>query len=51
MDQASIGKIIQKILIKKIEKKLKLEVKLPHVNKKPQTRKWTFAQIPFFYFA
>ena len=32
---------------KKIEKIVRIEVKLPHVNKKPQARKQTFVQTPF----
>ena len=31
----------------KIEKTVKIKVKLPHVNKKPLTRKRIFVQTPF----
>ena len=33
--------------IKKIEKTVKIKVKLPHVNKKPLARKRIFVQTPF----
>ena len=34
---------------KKIEKTVKINVKLPHVNKKPLARKRIFVQTPFFH--
>ena len=33
--------------IQKIEKRVKIEVKLPHVNKKPLARNRIFVQAPF----
>ena len=37
----------QKILSKKLKKTVKIKVKLPHVNKKPQARKRIFVETPF----
>ena len=38
---------LEKNLIQKIEKTVKIKVKLPHVNKKPLARKRIFVQTPF----
>ena len=38
---------LEKNPIEKIEKTLKIEVKLPHVNKKPLARNPIFVQTPF----
>ena len=38
---------LEKNPIQKIEKTVKIKVKLPHVNKKPQARKRIFVQSPF----
>ena len=38
---------LEKNPIQKIEKTLKIKVKLPHVNKKPLARKRIFVQTPF----
>ena len=38
---------LQKIPIQKIEKTVKIKVKLPHVIKKTLTRKRIFVQTPF----
>ena len=38
---------LEKNPIQKIEKTVKIEVKLPHVNKKPLARKRIFVQTPF----
>ena len=38
---------LEKNPIPKIEKTVKIEVKLPHVNKKPLARKRIFVQTPF----
>ena len=38
---------LEKNPIQKIEKIVKTEVKLPHVNKKPLARKGIFVQTPF----
>ena len=38
---------LEKKPIPKIEKTVKIKVKLPHVNKKPLTRKRIFVQTPF----
>ena len=38
---------LEKNLIQKIEKTVKIKVKLPHVNKKPVARKRIFVQTPF----
>ena len=38
---------LEKNPIQKIEKKVNIKVKLPHVNKKPLARKRTFVQTPF----
>ena len=38
---------LEKNPIQKIEKTLKINVKLPHVNKKPLARKRIFVQTPF----
>ena len=40
---------LEKNPIQKIEKRVKIRVKLPHVNKKPLARKRTFVQTPFSY--
>ena len=40
-----IGKTIKNF--EKLEKKVKIGVKLPHVNKKPLARKRIFVQLPF----
>ena len=42
---------LEKNPIQKIEKTVKIEVKLPHVNKKPLARKRTFVQTLFSHFA
>ena len=43
-----LGKTIQKIRHKKIEKTVKTKLKFPHVNKtKPLARKQIFVQTPF----
>ena len=42
-----IGKTLEKNPIQKIEKTVKIRVKLPHVNKKPLPRNRIFVQIPF----
>ena len=42
-----LGKPIRKSPIQKIKKTVKIKVKLPHVNKKPQARKRIFVQAPF----
>ena len=43
-----IGKtILKKNPIQKIKKTVKIRVKLPHVNKKPQPRNRIFVQTPF----
>ena len=41
-----LGKPFRNKLIQKIEKAVKIKVKLPHVNKKPLARK-LFVQTPF----
>ena len=47
-DYEWIAKTIwKKILSKKIEKRVKIKVKLPHVNKKLLARKRIFVQTPF----
>ena len=38
---------LEKKPIQKTEKTVKMKVKLPHVNKKPQARKRIFVQTPF----
>ena len=38
---------LEKNSIQKIEKTVKIKVKLPHVNKKPLARKRIFVQAPF----
>ena len=38
---------LEKNSIQKIEKTVKIKVKLPHVNKKPLARKRIFVQTPF----
>ena len=38
---------LEKKPIQKIEKTVKIKVKLPHVNKKPLARKRNFVQTPF----
>ena len=38
---------LEKIPIQKLEKTVKIKVKLPHVNKKPLARKRIFVQTPF----
>ena len=38
---------LEKIPIQKIEKTVKIKVKLPHVNKKPLARKRISVQTPF----
>ena len=38
---------LEKNLIQKTEKAVKIKVKLPHVNKKPLARKRIFVQTPF----
>ena len=38
---------LEKNPIQKIEKTVKIKVKLPHVNKKPLARKQIFVQTPF----
>ena len=38
---------LEKNPIQKIEKTVKIRVKLPHVNKKPQPRNRIFVQTPF----
>ena len=38
---------LEKIPIQKLEKKVKIKVKLPHVNKKPLARNRIFVQTPF----
>ena len=38
---------LEKNPIQKIEKTVKIKVKLPHVNKKPLARKRIFVQTPF----
>ena len=40
-------KPFRKNTIQKIRKTVKIKVKLPHVNKKPLTRKRVFVQTPF----
>ena len=42
-----LGKPFRKKAIHKIEKTVKIKVKLPHVNKKPLARKRIFVQTPF----
>ena len=42
-----LGKPFRKESHQKIEKTVKIKVKLPHVNKKPQARKQIFLQTPF----
>ena len=42
-----LGKPVRKKLDAKIEKTVKIEVKMPHVNKKPLARKRNLAQTPF----
>ena len=42
-----LGKPFRKNPIQKIEKTVKIKVKLPHVNKKPLARKRIFVQTPF----
>ena len=42
-----LGKPVRKNLIKKIEKTVKIKVRLPHVNKKPVARKRIFVETPF----
>ena len=39
---------LEKNLIQKIEKTVKIRVKVPHVNKKPLPRNRIFVQTPFF---
>ena len=47
-DYERIGKTIyKKSDLQKIEKTVKIKVKLPHVNKKPLARKRIFVQTPF----
>ena len=41
---------LEKNRIQKIEKTVKIKVKLPHVNKKPLARKRIFVQTPFSHF-
>ena len=38
---------LEKSPVQKIEKTVKIKVKLPHVNKKPLARKQIFVQTPF----
>ena len=46
-----LGKQLRKKPIQKIEKKtVKIEVKLPHVNKKPLARKRIFIQTQFSHY-
>ena len=45
-----LGKPFRKNPIQKIEKTVKIKVKLPHVNKKPLARKRIFVQTPFSHF-
>ena len=48
MDYEWIGKNhLEKNPIQKIEKTVKIKLKLPHVNKKPLARKRIFVQTPF----
>ena len=42
-----LGKPFRKKPIQKIEKTVKIKVKLPHVNKKPLARNRIFVQTPF----
>ena len=42
-----LGKPFRKNPIPKIEKTVKIRVKLPHVNKKPLARKRKFVQTPY----
>ena len=42
-----LGKLFRKNPIQKIEKTVKIKVKLPHVNKKPPARKRIFVQTPY----
>ena len=42
-----LGKPFRKNPIQKIEKTVKIKVKLPHVDKKPLARKRNFVQTPF----
>ena len=42
-----LEKPLEKNPIQKIEKTVKIKVKLPHVNKKPLARKRIFVQTPF----
>ena len=42
-------KHLEKNPIQKIEKTVKIKVKLPHVNKKPIARNQIFVQTPFSY--
>ena len=41
---------LEKYLIQRIEKRVKIKVKLPHVNKKPLARKRILVQTPFSHF-
>ena len=41
---------LEKNSIQKIEKTVKIKVKLPHVNKKPLARKRIFVQTPFSHY-
>ena len=42
-----LGKPFKKNPIQKIERTVKIKVKLPHVNKKPPERKRNFVHTPF----
>ena len=44
-----LGKTFRKNPIEKIEKTVKIKMKLPHVNKKSLARKRIFVQTPFSY--
>ena len=44
------GKTILKNPIEKLEKTVKIRVKLPHVNKKPLPRNRIFVQTPFSHY-
>ena len=41
---------LEKNPIQKIEKKVKIKMKLPHLNKKPLVRKRIFVQTPFSHY-
>ena len=47
MNDEWIGKLLGKNTVQKIEKTVKIKLKLPHVNRKPLAKKLIFVQTPF----